>query len=72
MKMCDNKVSYYVPVGYDYRETMVKCGLTDPYGDRAICDSCYSDPIEMESINNQERSIAADNAWARSAGYGEY
>ena len=68
--MCDNKVSY---LGYDYRETMVKCGLTDPFGDRAICNSCYYDPIEMESINRQEAEIeAADNAWARSAGYGEY
>ena len=34
--MCDNKVSYYVPRGYDYKETFVKCGNTDPQGSRAI------------------------------------
>ena len=41
--MCDNKVSYYVPKGYDYREIFIKCGLTDPYGNRAICEDCASD-----------------------------
>jgi len=70
--MCDNKVTYYVQSGYDYRETSVKCGLTDPYGDRAICDSCSSDREKMRDINDAEESIAADNAWAKSAGWGEY
>jgi hypothetical protein len=27
--MCNNKVSYYIPRGYDYREFFVKCGNTD-------------------------------------------
>ena len=33
---CKNKVSYYVPHGYDYRESLVPCGDTDPHGGRAV------------------------------------
>jgi len=58
--MCNNKVSYYVPKGYDYRETTVKCGLTNPYGDRATCDTCASDPDISRQINNHEANIAYD------------
>jgi hypothetical protein len=70
--MCDNQVSYYIPKGYDYREVFVKCGNTDYHGERAICDTCSQDPQTMQHIKNQEANIAADNAWAKSAGWGEY
>ena len=77
--MCDNQVSYYIPklrktiaLGYDYREVFVKCGNTDYHGERAICDTCHKNPIIMQRIKNQEANIAADNAWAKSAGWGEY
>ena len=70
--MCDNQVSFHVPRGYDYREVFVKCGNTDPHGGRAICQECSEDPHTMRDIKNQEENIAADNAWARSANWGEF
>ena len=51
---CENKVSYNVPKGYDYKEVFVKCGNTDPYGNRAICDECASDPAEMDRIKRHK------------------
>ena len=69
--MCENKVSYHVPRGYDYREVFVKCGNTNPYGNRAICDKCANDPKEMLSINRHEANVEADNTWLNNAGWGE-
>ena len=37
---CKNKVDYYLPVGYHVKKYEVRCGSTDPYGDRAMCDAC--------------------------------
>ena len=68
---CENKVSYYVPRGYDYREVFVKCGNTNPYGDRAICDKCGSSSVIMREISQHEENVDADNAWLKSAGWGE-
>jgi hypothetical protein len=68
---CENKVSYYVPRGYDYREVFVKCGLTNPHGGRAICDKCANNPNEMLRITRHEENVAADNDWLASAGWGE-
>jgi len=70
--MCDNKVSYHVTSGYDYREVKVQCGRTDPYGSRAVCDECSSDHHKMEEIERHEASVEADNQSARSAGWGEF
>ena len=69
---CKNKVSYYLPHGYDYRESLVPCGSTDPHGDRAVCDKCASNPDIMRETQRQEANIKADNWAAASAGYGEY
>ena len=68
---CVNKVSYYVPKGYDYREAFVRCGNTDPRGGRAICDKCASSPVIMRGIRQHEANVSADNAWLKSAGWGE-
>jgi len=69
--VCINRVSFYVPSGYDYRETLVRCGNTDPYGDRAVCDVCAANPEIVAQIMRHERLIKEDNAWLRSAGQGE-
>ena len=68
---CENKVSYHVPRGYDYREVFVKCGNTDPHGNRAICEKCASSSVIMRGIRQHEENVAADNAWLKSAGWGE-
>ena len=70
-QMCDNKVIFHVPHKYDYRKVERKCGETDPWGNRAICDKCASDPAEMQNIQQHEENMAADNAWLKSAGWGE-
>lgn len=70
--MCDNMVSYYVPKGWDYKEIKTRCGNTAHDGSRAICDECLADKRKMENIHQQEENIAADNAWAKSAGWGEF
>jgi len=70
-KPCENKVIFYVPRGYDHKAIKVRCGNTDPWGDRTICDSCAVNPSRMTEIKIHEDNIAADNAWLRSAGWGE-
>ncbi len=69
---CKNEVTYYVPKGWDYKEVKTKCGNTDYNGERAICDECYNNKDKMRYIRQQEENIAADNAWAKSAGWGEF
>jgi len=69
--MCDNKVSFHIPHGYDYREVFRQCGETDPRGGRAICETCKKDPAVMRNIQQHEENIAADNDWLKSAGWGE-
>ena len=65
---------YYVPQrhpGYSHREVEVPCGNTNPFGGRAICDKCASNPAEMRRIEQHEENIEADNYALRSAGWGE-
>ena len=71
MARCENKVSFWVASGYSHRETKVKCGNTNPYGGRTICEECASNPSERKAIQQHEENIAADNDWLRSAGWGE-
>ena len=59
--MCENTVSYYVPKGYDYKEVFGVCGQTGYDGQRLVCYDCSNDFW-----------LKWDNAWARSAGRGEY
>ena len=70
--MCERMASYWIPSGLDYREVETKCGNTAHDGSRAICDECASDPRAMAEIERQESLIEEDNAWAASAGWGEY
>lgn len=80
--MCDERVSYWISsdgqgnFGLDYfavwREIETKCGNTAHDGSRAICETCAGDPRTMAEIERQESNIDADNAWARSAGWGEF
>ena len=69
--ICNNEVSYQKEHGWGYKEVFVKCGNTDIYGNRAICEECENNPVIMESIRNHEKNIRADNEWLRSAGWGE-
>ena len=70
--MCENKVSYYVPRGYDYKEIFTRCGNTDIYGGRAICDECRADRKTMARIERQEQMAKADNDLSRMAGWGDW
>ena len=38
--MCDNRVDYYVPKGYDYKKLDYKCGSTGIHGEAVMCESC--------------------------------
>ena len=70
---CQNEVSYMVEIGDSmrYREHMVRCGTTDPHGERCICEECENNPTIMESIRRHQANVDADNQWLRSAGWGE-
>jgi len=63
--MCDNIVYQYVPCGYDYREVESKCGTTGIHGELLLCDKCE------HTRERREANSDADNAWLRSAGWGE-
>ena len=72
--MCENTVEY---LEEHYRDDFtvyarqVRCGTTDPYGERAVCDECRKDKSKMESLAQHDANMRADNAWLRSAGWGE-
>jgi hypothetical protein len=68
---CTNKVSFWVERGFNYREVKVKCGNTNPWGDRTICDKCAGNSKTMKDIERHEENVAADNEWLKSAGWGE-
>ena len=63
--MCDNKVSEWVPKGYDYKEYVSTCSSTGSRGQLLLCDKCEN---QREA---REENSEADNAWLRSAGWGE-
>ena len=69
--MCSNNVEYWVERGVQHKQVLVRCGYTDPYGERATCDTCSNNARTMREIEQHEESVAADNAWLRSAGHGE-
>jgi len=69
--MCNNTVSYWLPHGYDYKEYEVKCGNTDPYGGRALCEECEKNSSALAEHNRIIKNSEADNAWLKSAGWGE-
>jgi len=68
---CNNRVNYFVPRGYGYREVAVRCGRTDPHGGRAVCVWCLANARKMKARERQDEAAAADNAWLKSAGWGE-
>ena len=69
---CKNLVDQYVPRGWDYVNRPVQCGRTMRDGSEALCDECRNDPRRLADYERRQRNADADNAWARSAGYGEY
>ena len=71
MKRCENEVEFQVESGLDYKTVYAKCGNTNPYGKRTICDDCRSNPKIMEEIRRNQANVDADNQWLRSAGWGE-
>ncbi len=54
---CTNTVTFHVARGYSYREIKIRCGRTDPYGGRAICDECADNADKMDEINRLESNI---------------
>lgn len=69
--MCDNHRIYFIDRGWETREVPVKCGNTDPYGGRAICEACEANPSKLAEHERILAQAEADNAWLRSAGWGE-
>ena len=64
---CKNKVIQYVESGYTMREVEMRCGNTGVHGEALWCESCEG----SERVRRIEEDSAADNAWLRSAGWGE-
>ena len=69
--MCENTVTYYVPKGYGYREVTSPCGRTCYDGDRLLCHECLNDTAIMHALEIHDENVAIDNAWLKSAGWGE-
>jgi len=69
---CSNMTEQWVPRGHGGSLQPIKCGNTNIYGDRAICDECSSNKDRMAEIERQEANIKADNDWAHSAGWGDF
>ena len=64
--MCTNRVEVSVPRGWDYKTVMYRCGNTGIDGDMILCSKCEPDR------KGRQADIDADDAWARSAGWGEF
>ena len=71
MTTCTNRESFWVERGFDYKEIKLRCGETDPHGERVICDSCLKNADKMKSIRRHEANVRADNSWLQSANWGE-
>ena len=56
MSKCPNKVSQYVPSGYDYREVESDCGSTGVRGQLLLCDSCEHTRKERENQWNDDQA----------------
>jgi len=69
--MCDNMVTQYVPRGWDYRAIDLPCGSTSIHGDRLLCERCENDHAKQAQLRQIDENADADNAWLRSAGWGE-
>ena len=72
--MCDNEASYYVPRGYDYKEIKTTCGSTayqNGHVTTVFCDKCLNDPQVQAEHEARLEAADEDNAWLRSAGWGE-
>jgi hypothetical protein len=71
--MCENRVGYwFTRSNGTSKEYFVRCGNTDPYGGRAVCDDCAGDAGKRAEIERAEASIRADNAASRAAGWGDW
>ena len=68
---CTNEVEDSIPTAYHYRQVKTRCGNTNYYGERTICDKCRRNASKMESWRIQEANNKADNQWLKSAGWGE-
>jgi hypothetical protein len=65
-------VDVVVPRGrYDTKVIQMKCGETNHHGMRVTCDPCLNSKESMQEIARQKANMDADNAWNRSAGWGE-
>ena len=58
--MCDNKITYYIPKGYDYRPYDVPCGNTDPHGDLALCPDCEHHRDQREAVTDYCSAMGFD------------
>ena len=63
--MCDNKIEIPVPTRFDYRMIEYRCGSTYVDGSMILCADCESQREHREGLAD------ADNAWLKSAGWGE-
>ena len=63
--MCDNKIELPVPTRFDYRMIEYRCGSTYIDGSMILCPACEPQREHREGL------AAADNAWLRSANWGE-
>ena len=63
--MCSNKVLIDVPKGWDYKTVEYPCGSTGIYGQMILCDKCEPQRKNRQALTD------ADNAWMKSAGWGE-
>lgn len=72
--MCDKEAFYYVPRGFDYKEIQTTCGSTTYQHGHVVtvfCADCENnEQVQAEHAARLEDSDA-DNAWLRSAGWGE-
>jgi hypothetical protein len=72
--MCNKEASYYVPRGYDYKEIKTTCGSTayqNGYVTTVFCDDCLDDHQVQAEHETRLEAADEDNAWLRSAGWGE-
>ena len=71
MMRCSNTETYRVEREYNVMQIEVRCGTTDPYGERCLCEQCRNDPLKRAEHERILRLSNTANAWLRSAGWGE-
>ena len=71
IKKNDKCMGQFETYRQDGKTYMLDCGGTNIWGQSQLCPNCENNTQEVEAHRRRLANAEADNAWLRSAGWGE-